>query len=364
MWKRLLSALVTVCFLMTVFTGCGESTAGDKKDAASDVSNASDVSDSESDSDSANSSDVFNHTEHLNIALQPIPGYLPVTVMQDNGWLEEALAEAGYDNIRVDYTEFESGPPERDAVTAGSQDIGVMGNVPTIAGVGDGDHLYILGVAYNGPKTEAVIVPNGSGISSVKDLKGKRVGLVVGSIAQDYFSRLLKKAGLLTEDLEIVDLALSAQLDALSAGKVDAIVTWQPVVAKAQHENVGRILADGTDVYKCENLIFGNVEYVELNPEIVQIFFQQYARAAKEVTENREKYAEEYAEKYGLEPAVLESVLETINYQIVISGEDVRDFQDTADWLYTNGIISDRIYVDEFVYDRFANDASVASLLQ
>ena len=360
MKKRLLAAFLITCMGITVFAGCREK----QNDKTNDSATVSEASGDEVDTTSEATPEVFNEAEHLNIALQPIPGYLPITVMQDNGWLEEALAEAGYENIRVDYTEFESGPPEREAVTAGSQDIGVMGNVPTIAGVGDGEHLYILGVAYNGPKTEAVIVPNNSGISSVGELKGKNVGLVVGSIAQDYFFRLLKQNGMTMEDVNLVDTGLSAQLEALSTGKVDAIVTWQPVVAKAQHESIGKIIADGTNVYKCENLVFGNMEYVELNPEIVQIFFQQYARAAKEVTDNREKYAAEYADKYGLDSAVLASVLETINYQVTIGGEDIRDFQDTADWLYSAGTISEKVYVDEFVYDRFANDSSVSTLLQ
>ena len=308
--------------------------------------------------------DILNQTTHLNIALQPIPGYLPLTVLQDKGWLEEALKEAGYKDVEVNFTEFESGPPEREAVAAGSQDIGVMGNVPTITGVANGQHLYILGVAYNGEKTEAVLIPNSSSISSVSGLKGKRVGLVVGSIAQDYFSRLLKEEGIRTDDLNLVDIDLADQLDALSSGKVDAVVTWQPTLAKAEALNVGKVLADGTGVYKCENLVFGNMEYVEMNPDIVQIFFQQYARAVQEVSNNRRAYAEASADKYGLDASMIETILEDICYPVAITEDDIEDFQKTADWLYEADIVQKKLDVEDCVNDVYANDESVAIYLK
>ena len=104
----------------------------------------------------------LNQTDHLNIAVQPIPGYLPLSLLQDNGWVEEALKDAGYDNVAVTYTEFESGPPENESFASGAQDVGVMGNVPTISAAAAGQKRTILGVAYNGEKTEAVLVPNDS----------------------------------------------------------------------------------------------------------------------------------------------------------------------------------------------------------
>ena len=369
MKKKIYSMVLALILGVGVLSGCGNSTATDNSQS-NDISQTNDNSQpddtdavDDKQQEATESASDLNQTDHLNIALQPIPGYLPVTLLQDNGWVEEALADAGYDDVKVTYTEFESGPPENEAFAAGSQDVGVMGNVPTISGAAAGQSRYIIGVAYNGEKTEAVIVPNDSEISSVQDLKGKSIGLVVGSIAQDYLDRLLKKEGIASEEVTLVNLAVSEQLNALATGQVDAIATWQPTLAKAEAQQIGRILVDGTGVYKCENLISGNADYINDNPQIVQIFLQQYARAAAEVGKDISKYANAYAEKYGLEASIVEATLKDINYQVSISEDDVSDFQATADWLYDAGNVKTLVDIPEIVVDQFANDASVSEQL-
>jgi hypothetical protein len=89
MKKKVLGTALAFILGMSVLTGCGNSTAeANSKDASASASTSSEATEKTGE---------LNKTDHLNIALQPIPGYLPVTVLQDKGWLEEALAEAGYD---------------------------------------------------------------------------------------------------------------------------------------------------------------------------------------------------------------------------------------------------------------------------
>lgn len=366
MKKKILPVALAVIMSLSALTGCGSSAASttsgtETKEETTEVQAAENAADN---AQEATESDTLNHATHLNIALQPIPGYLPVTVLQDNGWVEEALAEAGYDNVEVTYTEFESGPPENEAFASGSQDVGVMGNVPTISGAAAGQKRSIIGVAYNGEKTEAVIIPTDSDITTISDLKGKTIGLVVGSIAQDYLDRLLEKEGIASEEVTLVNLAVAEQLNALATGQVDAVATWQPTLAKAQAQEIGKVLVDGTGVYKCENLISGNTEYIDANPEIVQIFLQQYARAAAEVTNNISDYAAKYADKYGLDASIVEATLQDINFQVSISDEDVADFQATADWLYSSGSVTTQLDISDIVNDTYANDESVAAYLK
>ena len=305
----------------------------------------------------------LNTATHLNIATQPAPGYLPIQIAWDNGWVEEALAEAGYKDVVVTYTEFESGPPENESFAAGQQDIGVMGNVPSILGKAAGQDRVYLGISENGEKTEVVIVPKDSEIKSISDLKGKKIGLVVGSICENLIYNLLKSEDLTLDDVELVNLATSEQQATLEAGEVDAVATWQPTVAKLTSDGSNIKLADGEGLFKAENTIFGNREYVEQNPEIVQIFIQQYARAAYELANNKEEYAEKYADKYGLTPELLYAALEDANFPIVISDEDIADLQGTADFLYETGKANVQVNVKENVVDTFVNDETVKAYL-
>ncbi len=117
--KKVLSTILFFTIVLTM-TGCG------KTKAEEDI--------------------ALNSTDHLNIAKQLVLGYTPLYIMEEKGWLEEALSEAGYD-IKVTYTEFESGPPENEAFAVGAQDLGVMGNVPAISGIAAGQKRDIIGIA-------------------------------------------------------------------------------------------------------------------------------------------------------------------------------------------------------------------------
>lgn len=348
--KLLLVGVVAALSLVGV-VGCGNA-------------NVSSASGEGSDTSKTELSGELNTATHLNIATQPAPAYLPIQVAWDNGWVEEALKEAGYSDVEVTYTEFESGPPENESFAAGQQDIGVMGNVPSILGKASGQDRVYIGISENGEKTEAVIVPADSDISSVADLKGKKVGLVVGSICENLLYNLLKEEGLSIDDVELINLATSEQQAALESKQVDAVATWQPTIAKLTADGQNVILADGSNgVFLAENTIFGNREYVEQNPEIVQIFIQQYARAAYEVANNKEEYAEKYADKYGLTSDLLYEALKDANLPIVITESDINDLQGTADFLYETGKANVQVNVKENVIDTFVNDETVKAYL-
>ena len=305
--KKRIGAAALAAVMVMACAGCGNKAA-----STDDTSKSSDTK-------------ALNKADHLNIAVQPIPGYLPVSLLEDNGWVEEALKEAGYDDVKVTYTEFESGPPENESFASGAQDVGVMGNVPTISAAAAGQARTILGVAYNGEKTEAVLVPKDSKITSAKDLKGKKIGLVVGSIAQDFVERLLDKEGLTDEDVELVNLASTEQQNALATGQVDAIAVWQPMIAQVETAGTGKVLVDGTDLYKCENLISG---------------------------------------KYNLDADIVNATISDMNFQVSVTDEDIEDFQKTADWLYESGNVKKQVTVKDIVNSTYANSDKVKENLE
>lgn len=302
------------------------------------------------------SEEKLNQAKELNIAYQPVIGFLPMYILKDSDELQNALKEAGYDDIKVTFTEFESGPPENEAFASGLQDIGVMGNVPAVSAIAAGQERSIIGIAYNGEQTEAVLVPENSDISSVKDLKGKKIGLVVGSIAQNFVDVLLKENDLTTQDVELVNLSTGEQQQALAAGQVDAVATWEPTITKIEAAKTGKILADGTDIFLGENPIVARTEYTSQNPEIVQIFLEQYKEAAKELDKNKEQYGEKYAETLGLDADLLNTALSHVSEPVIISEEDVKDLQGTADFLYDSGIITKTLDISDYIDETFGKN--------
>lgn len=332
--KKILVTAIVAALSVGVLAGCGGSSSSTS--ASSQKSSSSSAS---GDTDKATT---------LNIAYQPVVGYLPLYLLKDEGRVEEALKAKGYD-VKITYTEFESGPPENEAFASGLQDIGVMGNVPAISGIASGQKRSIIGIAYNGEKTEAILVPQGSSIKSVKDLKGKKIGVVVGSIAQNLLNNLFEKNGLTFDDVELVNLSTGEQESALVNGQVDAVATWEPTISKIVADKSGSIIADGTGVFLAENPIVARTEYVEANPEITQIFLDTYKKAAEDIKADPDKYADKYADTFGLDKDVFLSALDNSELPVDITDDDVTDLQKTADFLKSANLINTELKITDYV---------------
>lgn len=319
--KKMLSVILLAGLLLCI-SGCGDSA---KKESSEQ-----------------------NSATHLNIAKQMVPGYIPLFIMEENKWLEDALSKAGY-NIKVKYTEFESGPPENEAFAIGEQDLGVMGNVPAINGIASGQKRDIIGIAYNGEKTIGILVQNDSSIKNIAGLKGKKIGIVIGSIAQDYLNAMLEDAGLSMDDLELINLGIPELEIALKTGQVDAVAVWNPTMLKISADKAGKMLADGTGVYAGENVIVANQEYTSQNPEIVKIFMEQYRRAVDELKSDFAGYAEKYSSITGLSSDLLIQTWESTNFPVSITKEDQSELEKTAKFLYEQKLINKEVKIEDYL---------------
>src|SRR5574343_1027654 len=95
-----------------------------------------------------------------------------LSILKGRGTLEKRLAPLG---VKVSWTEFTAGPVQLEALNVGSIDFGDVGEAPPIFAQAAGAPLVYAGATVPRPALEAVIVPEGSSIRSVADLKGKRV---------------------------------------------------------------------------------------------------------------------------------------------------------------------------------------------
>lgn len=81
------------------------------------------------------------------------------------------------------------------------------------------------------------------GISSVRDLKGRRVAVEIGTESQYMLIRALSSGGLSTEDVTLVGMPLEECLAALERGEVDAAALWEPLVSEALEKGLSVIFS-------------------------------------------------------------------------------------------------------------------------
>jgi sulfonate transport system substrate-binding protein len=154
------------------------------------------------------------------------------------------FAKAPY---KVTFARFTYGPPLVQAAASGDIDLGVVGDVPPITGAATEFGFSVVGVAHYinaGIAEEDIIVPKGSPIHTLAQLKGKKIAVPEGSSAHGLALLALKSVGLKPSDVHMDFLSPAAGATAFASGKVDAWSIWNPQVALAVKAGA-RILAKG-----------------------------------------------------------------------------------------------------------------------
>jgi sulfonate transport system substrate-binding protein len=161
----------------------------------------------------------------------------------------EALLQAagliGKLPFKVNWTDFTSGPPMLQAMGAGSVDIGGVGDAPPVFAASGGEKVAIVGARSTPAAAAAVLVPKNSPITSISQLKGKKIAVAQGSSADYHLLTVLNKAGLTTKQVTLEYLQPAEALAAFTSGHVDAWDVWSPYIEQAVGQDNARVLVNG-----------------------------------------------------------------------------------------------------------------------
>jgi ABC-type nitrate/sulfonate/bicarbonate transport system substrate-binding protein len=141
-----------------------------------------------------------------------------------------------------------------------------------------------VGAAFEKPTADAVValVASGSsGINSVADLKGKKVGVTFGSTGDLWLLEALKEAGLTANDIDRINTRPPGLVSVLDTGGVDAIAAWEPFVTQTMKKvNGSKIVKRGGDLVCFCAYLHGNPDRVYKDEKATQAFVDAIAQAA------------------------------------------------------------------------------------
>ncbi|SDM42749.1 sulfonate transport system substrate-binding protein [Janthinobacterium sp. OK676] len=201
--------------------------------------------------------------------------YGTLTLLKGRGTLEKRLAEQG---VGVKWTEFPAGPVLLEGLNVGSIDFGTVGEAPPIFAQAAGANLVYVGNEPASPASEAIVVPKGSGLRTLADLKGKKIALNKGSNVHYLLLKALEKAGVAYADIQPVFLPPADARAAFERGSVDAWAIWDPFLAAAEKQLGARVLADGKGLVANYQFYLASRTYAEKNPEILRIVLDEVAK--------------------------------------------------------------------------------------
>jgi len=234
-----------------------------------------------------------------------------LSILKARGALEKRLAPLG---VNVTWTEFNAGPVQLEALNVGAIDFGDVGEAPPIFAQAAGAPLVYAGATVPSPRLEAIIVPKGSPIKTIADLKGKRVAYNKGSNVQYFLVKLLEKNGLKYSDVQSVFLPPPDARAAFEKGAVDAWIIWDPFLASAQKTLDAQLLVDATGVVKNRQYYFTSREFATHNTDVLKIAIEEVNSIDTWISKNKPAAAVELSQVLGLDKSITETFVARAAY--------------------------------------------------
>lgn len=276
-----------------------------------------------------------------------------LNLLKEEGTLEERLADL---KIDVEWTEFPAGPQLLEALNVGSLDFGHTGEAPPIFAQAADAELVYAGNAPASPKSEAIVIPEDSAITSVEELKGKKVALNKGSNVHYLLVKALEEANLTLDDIEVAYLPPADARTAFERGDVDAWVIWDPFLGAAEEDLNAKILRDGEGIVANREFLLAERSFAEEHADVVDIIFEELDEVERKVEADQPEAAAFFSPLIGVEEGVLEKVLQRREYGVTKVTDDVlAEQQVIADTFYELDLIPKELDIRDAVVEEVTN---------
>jgi NitT/TauT family transport system substrate-binding protein len=165
----------------------------------------------------------------IKIGYSDWPGYTVMEVAKQKGWFKDA----GLD-VELDWFEY---LPSIDAYSAGKVDgVLIVATDAMVTGANGGKSKIITLLDYSEGSDMIVGAP---GVESIKDLRGKKIGIEVTLVEHLLLLKALEENGMTQDDVDLVNTSTDKTPETLASGKVSAIGAWYPISGQALKQVAG-----------------------------------------------------------------------------------------------------------------------------
>ena len=204
--------------------------------------------------------------EPLKIGYSDWPGYTLLEVAKQKGWFKEAGVDV--DLVWFDYLAsidaYSAGKIDADCIVAtdalGAGATGAKGKFIALLDFSEGSDMIV----------------GGPDIKSIKDLKGRKVGIELGLVEHLLLLQALKENGMTQADVTLVPTPTNNTPQTLASGQVAAVGAWYPVSGQALKQ-----VAGATKLFtsaQAKGLIY---DVLEVSPASLSQHKDDWAKVAK-----------------------------------------------------------------------------------
>ncbi len=286
------------------------------------------------------------NAEPLKIGYSDWPGWVAWEIGIKKEWFKEEGVDVKFE--WYDYVE------SMDAYATGQLDaVGMTNGDALVTGATGKPSVCILINDYSNGNDMIVAKP---GIETVKNLKGKKIGLEEGFVSHLLLLKALEMNGMAASDVTIVNTPTNETPQVLASGAVDAVVAWQPSSGQAL-----KVVSGSKPIFTSKDtpgLIYDNIyvspESLEKRRDdwkkVIKVWYRIVAFMKDE--KNTDEVLEILSSRVSVTPEEYEPFL---SGTYILTGEEVKPIWEKAEGLgsvYGSSKISDDFNVTFEVYEK------------
>ena len=267
------------------------------------------------------------------LGAEPVPPCSPLWVAEHNGYFRA-------EGVEVEIREFESGRTALfTMLDTGGLDLATAAQTPVVAR-SFGRHDYAIIANMMGSDQDVkVLARRDRGIQAAGDLAGKTIGVTSGSSGHFFLGLFLAYHHLQLADVTLCDLEPARLGDALVAGEVDAVATWEPHIFRARKALGARgLVLPSRNIYREDFYFIARKAFIQEQPEALRRFLRAIERGQQFIHENRAAARGIVERRLKLDVEMMEATWEGYLFSLTLDQSILAALEDEARWALENGL--------------------------
>jgi len=208
----------------------------------------------------------------LRVGLNPWVGYDPLVLARERGLF-------GPSDLRV--VELETSNESARQLRNGLIDAAGLTLAEAVELAAAGIDVRVVAVLSLSRGADAVLAR--PGVGSADRLRGGRIGLEDTALASIMLQRLLEAGGLRRDEVSLVMLPVIEHESALKAGRVDAVITFEPVISRLSSAGFVVVLDSANMTGEVVDVLVVRADALQTRPHQVQVLLDAFEAGRREM---------------------------------------------------------------------------------
>jgi NitT/TauT family transport system substrate-binding protein len=249
--------------------------------------------------------------------------------------------------------DYDSGASAAAGMLNGEANIALAAEFPIVRQVFNKKDITSFGTVAKYENTY-IIWRTGSGIKTLQDLKGKKVGVTLKTISEFYLGRALDLNGINIQQVTLIDTRAPDSEKAIASREVDAVATWEPWVAQINQrmgkEVITMPLQGGQYAYW--NLV-STSGWINNHPNMIQRLIKSLVQAESYLASHQSEAKAIVRKRMNFDDAYLEIIWQRYQFSLSLDQSLITAMEDEARWMIANNLTTEKQVPDfgDYIYE-------------